>query len=252
MIADMVRCEWLPASYVAPPKLRELRRMLRYRNLVVREAVRMKNKTAGLAMEVGAEFVKRKLHGKTYFETFVGNLVDVPASVKDLLRLSHGAMQLFDGVQKRLVRALCTHADLAERVARLQTIKGVGEITALTWALEICEPARFRSAARAMSYCGLTAPLNSSADKDRRGSLSKQRNKHLQTILIEAAKLAPRWNPALAALHARELERGNRNRATLAVARKLVRYLLAVDRSGKPFDPPQTMAEGAELAGPAN
>ena len=54
-------------------------------------------------------------------------------------------------------------------------------------------------------------------------------------MLIEAAKLAPRWNPQLAAVHARELQRGNRNRATLAVARKLVAYLLAVDKSGKPF-----------------
>jgi hypothetical protein len=57
----------------------------------------------------------------------------------------------------------------------------------------------------------------------------------LQTVLIEAAKLAPRWNEQLAALHARELGRGNHNRATLAVARKLVAYLMAVDKSGKPF-----------------
>jgi len=54
-------------------------------------------------------------------------------------------------------------------------------------------------------------------------------------VLVEAAKLAPRWNPQLAAVHARELERGNRNRATMAVARKLVAYLLAVDKSGQPF-----------------
>jgi hypothetical protein len=39
----------------------------------------------------------------------------------------------------------------------------------------------------------------------------------------------------LAALHEKELVRGNRNRATLAVARKLVEYLLAVDRRGTPF-----------------
>jgi len=66
-------------------------------------------------------------------------------------------------------------------------------------------------------------------------TISKQRNKHLQTILIEAAKLAPRFNPQLAAVHQRELQRGNRNRATLAVARKLVAYLMAVDKSGEPF-----------------
>ena len=57
----------------------------------------------------------------------------------------------------------------------------------------------------------------------------------MQTALIEAAKLAPRWNPQLAALHTRELERGHCNRATLQVARKLVAYLLAVDKSGQPF-----------------
>jgi len=39
----------------------------------------------------------------------------------------------------------------------------------------------------------------------------------------------------LAAIHAREVQRGHRNRATLEVARKLVAYLLAVDKSGKPF-----------------
>jgi hypothetical protein len=46
-----------------------------------------------------------------------------------------------------------------------------------------------------------------------------------------------RYNPQLAAVHERELGRGNRNRATLAVARKLVAYLMAVDKSGKPFQP---------------
>jgi hypothetical protein len=45
-----------------------------------------------------------------------------------------------------------------------------------------------------VSYCGLTSALVSSADKQQRGPISKQRNSHLQTVLIEAAKLAPRWN----------------------------------------------------------
>src|SRR6202166_826704 len=37
-IADMVHCDWLPVCYVAPPEVRELRRLLRYRCLVVRES----------------------------------------------------------------------------------------------------------------------------------------------------------------------------------------------------------------------
>ncbi|HEX5739397.1 MAG TPA: hypothetical protein VFY22_12875, partial [Hydrogenophaga sp.] len=55
--------------------------------------------------------------------------------------------------------------------------------------------------------------------------------------IFEAAKLAPRWNPQLRAVYERELQRGPRNRATLAVARKLVAYLWAVDTSGRPFVP---------------
>jgi transposase len=81
----------------------------------------------------------------------------------------------------------------------------------------------------------LTAAFRSSAGKQQRGPISKQRNAWLQTALIEAAKLAPRWNPQLAALHAHQRERGHANRATLQVARKLVAYLLAVDKNGQPF-----------------
>jgi len=62
------------------------------------------------------------------------------------------------------------------------------------------------------------------------GVVPKQRNKHLQTTLIEAAKMAPRYSPTLALLYDREKQKGNANRATLAVARKLVAYLMAVDR----------------------
>ena len=180
-------------------------------------------------------FEKERLHGKKYFSHLLDTLEEVPASVKDLLCLSRGAFEMFQAVQKQLIQKLLDHAALRERVQRLTTIDGIGEITALTWALEIGDPERFSSCGKVMSYCGLTSALRSSADKQQRGPISKQRNHWLQTALIEAAKLAPRWSPQLATLHARELERGHRNRATLAVARKLACYLLAVDKSCQPF-----------------
>ena len=208
-IADLLRCNLLPCCHVASPEIRELRRLLRYRNLVVRESVRMQNKMAGLLMECGTAFDKEKLHGKKYFFRLLDNLEEVPDSVRELLRLSRGAFEMFQAVQKQLIQRLLAHPKLRERVERLATINGVGEITALTWALEIGDPWRFSSSAKVMSYCGLTSALRSSADKQQRGPLSKQRNHWLQTALIEAAKLAPRWNPQLAVLHARELERGH-------------------------------------------
>ncbi len=234
-IADLLRCNLLPACYVLSPQMRDLRRLLRYRSLVVQQSVRMQNRIAGLLMETGTPFVKEKLHGKKYFANLIQTLEEVPDSVKDLLEMSRGAMEMFQSTQKRLVQRLLADSTLQQRIERLASIPGVGPITALTWALEVADPHRFSSQSDAMSYCGLTPALRSSAGKEQRSPISKQRNRWLQTALIEAAKLAPRWNPQLAAVHTRERERGHRNRATLAVARKLVAYLLAVDKSGQPF-----------------
>ena len=119
----------------------------------------------------------------------------------------------------------------------MRTVPGVGPITALTWALEIGDYTRFRSIKEVISCCGLCGDEKSSADKVMRMPLSKQRNKHIQRVLVEAAKLAPRDSHELAAVRERELERGNRNRATLAVARKMVCYLLAVERGQRDFVP---------------
>lgn len=151
---------------------------------------------------------------------------------------------MFQGVQKKLLDALGNNELIRERVQRLMTIPGVGEVTALTWVLEVGEAERFTSVRQAVSYCGLCSAQKESAGKERRGPISKKRNRHLQTVLVEAAKLAPLWNEQLAEVYARELERGNRNRATLAVARKLVAYMLAVEKSGADFKPAE-MKEAA-------
>ena len=96
------------------------------------------------------------------------------------------------------------------------TIPAVGPITALTWALEVGEVQRFSSIKKAISYCGLCGAEKSSGNTVQRTPLSKQRSKHLQTTLIEAAKMAPRYSPALAMLYDKEKQKGNANRATLA------------------------------------
>jgi transposase len=74
--ADLVRCNLPPECYVAPAEMREmreLRRLLRYRNLVVAQAVRMKNKMSGLLMEVGAEYNKQQLHVLRVHASAVGS-----------------------------------------------------------------------------------------------------------------------------------------------------------------------------------
>jgi len=241
-IADLLRVNLLPECYMLSEELRELRRILRYRNMIVRTAVKMKNKLSGLLMETGATYSKKRLHGRKYFAELLERVEDVPESVKGLLKLSRSNLEMFEAVQKKLIKTLREDKLIRDRVQRLMSIKGVGEVMALTWVLEIGEFSRFQSAHQAISYCGLCSAQKESAGKEKRAPISKKRNKHLQTMLIETAKLAPRWNPHLVEVHEKELTRGNPNRATLAVARKLVEYMLAVERRGTDFESPKQAA----------
>jgi transposase len=96
---------------------------------------------------------------------------------------------------------------------------------------------RFRSIRQAISYCGLRGDETRSAEKVVRTPRSRQRNKHIQSCLVEAAKLEPRYDHDLALVNENEKKKGNANRATLAVARKMVACLMAVDREQRDFIP---------------
>ena len=234
-ICDCLRCDFLPECYMAPTETRERRRTLRYRNLLVRQAVQMKNKIAVLLMEAGVSYNKQKLHKVGYFRELLATNQDIDEGLRSLLRLCRETVVRLGKTESALVRSLARDLLLVERVERLMTIPAVGPITALTWALEVGEVSRFSSIKKAISYCGLCGAEKSSGNTVQRTPLSKQRNKHLQTTLIEAAKMAPRNSPDLAMIYDREKQKGNANRATLAVARKLVAYLVAVDRRKKDF-----------------
>ena len=234
-ICDCLRCDFLPECYMAPTALRECRRTLRYRNLLVRQMVQMKNKISVLLMEAGVSYNKEKLHKVGYFRDLLASNPDINDGLRSLLRLCRETVVRLGKTESALVRSLERDPLLVERVERLMTIPAVGPITALTWALEVGEVKRFSSIKKAISYCGLCGDEKSSADTVQRTPISKQRNKHLQTTLIEAAKMAPRHSPDLAALYELERQKGHANRATLTVARKLVAYLMAVDRGQRNF-----------------
>jgi len=234
-ICDCLRCDFLPECYMAPTAIRERRRTLRYRNLLVRQMVQMKIKISSLLMEAGVSYNKQKLHKAGYFRELLASNPDINEGLVPLLRLCRETVVGLGKTESALVRSLERDSVLVDRVERLMTIPAVGPITALTWALEIGEVQRFSSIKKAISYCGLCGAEKSSGSTVQRTPLSKQRNKHLQTTLIEAAKMAPRNNSELAMLYDKEKQKGNANRATLAVARKLVAYLVAVDRRQTEF-----------------
>jgi transposase len=236
-IADCLRCDFLPECHMASPAIRDRRRLLRYRRLVIRQAVQMKSRVSGLLMETGVSYNKLRLHRMGYFEQLLRSSDEIPDCIRPLLRMCREHIDRAIQLDRVLLKSLEQDPLLVERLERLRTIPGVGPITALTWALEVGDTSRFRSIKQAISYCGLCGDEKSSADKVMRTPISKKRNKHIQQVLVEAARLAPRYSQELALLYERERQRGHGGRATLAVARKMVAHMLAVDRRKTAFVP---------------
>jgi len=215
-IADCLRCDFLPESHKMPREIRDRRRTLRYRHLLVRQMVQNARMNLLIRGEQFAEYNKQRLHKVSYFRELLSTNEEVHPSIRPLLKLSRETIERCQKTEYALVSSLQRDPVLADRIRRLRTIPGVGPITALTWALEIGDVSRFRTSKNAISYCGLCGDERSSADKAMRMPLSKQRNKHIQRTLVGAAKLAPRQSHELAVIYEREKQKGNGNRATLA------------------------------------
>src|SRR5260370_14870218 len=157
--------------------------------------------------------------------------------VRPLVKVSRDTIKRSQKLDYAVVSYLERAPLVAERLKRLRTVAGVGPITALTWVVEIGDVVRFQSIKQAISYRGLCGAEKRSADKVVRTPISKQRNKHIQQVLVEAAKLAPRYSHELALIYEKEKQGGNRNRGTLAVARKMVAWMIAVERRKQDFVP---------------
>src|SRR6266699_1373874 len=91
-IADCLRCDFLPECHMASTEIRDRRRTLRYRHLLVRQMVQMKNRISGLLMETGVSHNKRRLHKVGYFRERLSSNAEVNESSRPLLRVSRDSI----------------------------------------------------------------------------------------------------------------------------------------------------------------
>ncbi len=87
-IADCLRCDFLPECHMATAEIRDRRRTLRYRELLVKQMVQMKNRVSGLLLEKGVTHTKRRLHKVGYFAELMAGSEEIDASIRPLLKLS--------------------------------------------------------------------------------------------------------------------------------------------------------------------
>jgi len=103
----------------------------------------------------------------------------------------------------------------------LQTQPGVGPITALAVVLTLGDVGRFPRGKQVASYLGLIPREHSSGGRQKLGSITKQGNRMLRGLLVEAAQSAVRHDPQLRREYLHRCHQKPKAVAKVAVARKL-------------------------------
>ena len=125
-------------------------------------------------------------------------------------------------------------------VQRLTTAPGVGPVIATAFVATLDEAARFGGAHQVESYLGLVPSEDSSADRHRRGHITKAGNPRMRWLLVQAAWAALRSRRAatagLRAWATQLAKRRGQRIATVALARRLAGILFAMWRDQTTFD----------------
>jgi hypothetical protein len=121
-----------------------------------------------------------------------------------------------------LEQCLATVAAGDERVPFLVQTTGISMLTALTLLAAIGDIRRFPSAKHLVGYAGLGASVHDSGQSHREGKITKAGRRDMRAALVETAQTATNTHPHWRAELARLEPRLGRNKAIVAIARKLL------------------------------
>jgi len=204
---------WLPSA-----EERDVRVLVEHRHQLVELRTRAKNGLQAMALSYGL-----RKRGRLWSERGQEELKRIPLREgmgrrrADLLRL---LAQLNQWV-KELDRRIAEEATQRPDAQRLMTHPGVGPQTALATVLVLGPVERFPDAGHLTSYLGLIPQEESSGGRQRFGHLTKQGNRLMRFLLVEAAGIASRFDPGLKRVYRRLAFRKGAAIAKVAVARKL-------------------------------
>src|SRR3974390_3546276 len=125
-----------------------------------------------------------------------------------------------DGSLEKLDRAVEEQSQQNEAAVLLRTHPGVGPVTSLAFVLTLGPVERFKRSKQVVSYLGLNPREHSSGGKQRLGGISKQGNRFLRQLLVEAAQSAGRYDDSLRRPHLHRCHRKPKGGAKVAAARQ--------------------------------
>jgi transposase len=193
LLADLERIGYLPRVWLAPEEIRELRRLVNYRQQIVNERRNIKLRVGAMLRD------QRQIYhqGKAWTLRWLSWLSSVQLSKQGRWIIDR-QLRRMDWIRQELVVVEDRLAKLTQSdpvVAALQKQKGIGPVTAWVMRAHIGRFDRFRSGKQLSRFCGLSPRNASSGQRQADSGLIKAGNQDLRTTVIEAAHRLIRYDP---------------------------------------------------------
>ena len=197
-LARLLAANLIPAVWVLPAEVRELRALVTHRQRLVKQRTMAKNRLQSLLHQHNLtppfKAVFAPLH-RTWWEDLEQRL---PASERVRVQKDRALVvyltSLIELVEAELAQ-LSQQEPWHAQVPFLLQLPGIGMITAMTVLASIGDVTRFASAKRLVGYAGLGARIHASGQVQRSGSITKNGRTELRTVLVEAAWTSVRTSP---------------------------------------------------------
>jgi transposase len=204
----------------------------RARHLMVRQRTAQVSALRAHLAEFGIVAPKGRTHVRDLIELIDDERCAVPELARQTLRV---VAQVIDTLNFQVrgieIELLSWHRSNAVS-RRLETIPGVGFISATALAATVVDPQAFRSGRQFAAWLGLVPKQHSSGGKQRIGGISKMGDRYLRHLLVvgatAVARLSKRRKAGLSHWADRLLERKPFRLVTVALANKMARIAWAV------------------------
>jgi transposase len=228
-LADLLRLGRLPEAWIAPPQVRHLRELVRYRAKLVALRSGLKAQVHAVLAKEGVRVPMADLFGRRGLELLDEVQLARPyrmrvASLLDLI-------DAFDFEVETLRQEIAARLRRHRGYQALQTIPGVGPAFAAIFVAEIGDVRRFAGPPQLCSWAGLTPRHHESDSTVRRGHITKQGSTLVRWAAVEAVQVLP-IDSKLRADRERIAARRGRNIGKVAAARRLLTLVFYCLRDG--------------------
>ena len=236
-IANALRVGIIPECYVAPPDLRDVRELLRYRISMVQARTALINYTHGLLDKYDVMPDVSKMYTKKAVgllsQIRLGKPNDSMILQNCVRRIAHATEEI-SYIEAEIDRQAAAN----EGAKLLMSMTGVEAFAAMLLVSEIGDISRFKTADRLVSWTGMCPRVYQSGNVTHHGHMKKASNRRVNWIMIQAANVAVRHDDRLKLFYQKAKARHGDNHpiAITHVANKMVRIIWKMLTAREPYE----------------